>query len=897
MSLVIGSRVGSYEVVALLGAGGMGEVYRARDTNLNRDVALKILPESFAADADRVARFKREAQVLASLNHANIAAIYGLEQNALVMELVDGDDLSAHIARGALPLSDALAIAHQLVDALEAAHEQGIVHRDLKPANIKLRGDGTVKVLDFGLAKALTPDSALGTQDSQNSPTLTARATQMGMIIGTAAYMSPEQARGKAVDRRADIWAFGVVLYEMLTGRRAFEGEDISITLASVLKEDVRFDALPADAPATIRRLLKRCLQKDPKRRLSAIGDARLELDEATAPGATDSSSAAPTLANDLAAARRRARWGWIAAGAMTLALVAGFVVVSQSRTGVAPSGRVQFAIQAEGPTFTVVQAYPALSPDGRLLAYVAPGPSGGPNMIWLRPMDGLESRSLPGTDGAMNLFWSTDSRIVGYTVAGGEMRRVDAAGGTPRKVCDIVNFVGATWMVSGDILFAANRPGASDRLFRVSGEGGNPVEVPQRSATGAAASIRYPWMLPDNQHFLYLGWSPNPGERALYVGSIDGAPPVKVTTAEYATQYASGFLLFIRDGGLLAQPFDAATFALSGEPVRVGEDLMANSVNGRVAFSVSSTGLLAYRTGAGAGGAVSDLAWIDRSGKVVGTVGDPRTYYQIRLSPDGRRVAFADSPYGSVEFKLSVMELSNGVSSGLTDPGVLANDPVWSPDSQTLAYEAVRGPRQLFTQRVGSADARLIFESPEDPKWLDDWSADGKFLLFHRPRPSKLYAVALDDPKTARLLLDIPGTIDGAHFSPDGKWIAYQTMESAVYQVWVAAFPAMDHRRRVSPQGGGIPFWRGDGKELFYLTPTGQLMSVGVDRTPSGDLEFAAPVQLFQSPQAAPQLTIDLYSAAKDGQRFLFITPRSSASARPPITVVVNWPSALKGS
>lgn len=909
MSLPTGTRIGPYEVTGVLGAGGMGEVYRARDGKLNRDVALKVLPDLLTNDPERVARFRREAQVLAALNHPNIAHVYGFEDapaqpgaapvHAIVMELVEGPTLADRIAAGAIPWADALPIARQVADALEAAHEQGIVHRDLKPANIKAKDDGTVKVLDFGLAKALGPDGSGASGDASNSPTLTARGTQMGMILGTAAYMAPEQARGRAVDRRADIWAFGVVLFEMLTGRRAFEGEDISITLASVLKEDVDWQALPSDLPAPLRRLLRRCLEKDPKRRLSAIGDARLELDESHGALVPDGPAASSAAAAEVVAnLRRRATRAWITAAGLGIAAVVSAVLAFWGLTEPPrPTQRAQFLVTDAGEA-AVISA-PAPSPDGALLAFVARSPGGG-NQVHVRPLDGLEMRALAGTDGANSnsLFWIDGSKAIGFTV-GPSVYRVDATGGTPQRLCEMDSFAGATWLPSGEILMA-QFSGADARLFRVPAQGGEPVEVARQNGGDAATKFVGPAALPGGRRFLYMGWSGVLSDRALYSGSLDGAAPVRLVASDSVGAYAEpGFLLFVRGGVLFAQRFNASTLEVSGDPIRIADDISMNMTSGRASFGVSNTGVLAYRTG-GAAAALSDLAWFDRSGKALGTVGDAGSYYQIRLSPDGRRVALAaNAPGSQVGQRLSVLDLGNGVASALPAGDLAApNDPAWSPDGESLAFEAIApsGHRHLYTQRIGGAPPTLAFESADTIKWLTDWSPDGKFLLFVLTRPSKLFAVPMDEPRTARLLLETPEAVDGAHFSPDSKWVVYQITENGTYQVWVASFPAFDQRRRISPQGGGQAFWRGDGREIFYLTPTGKMMSVAVTPNASGALDFGAPVELFQSPRAAPNLTIDLYSVTKDGQRFLFIRPRETTAARQPVSVVINWAEGLTG-
>ncbi len=914
---MIGRTIGSYEVVAKLGEGGMGEVYRARDTKLNRDVAIKVLPEAFALDADRLARFTREAQVLASLNHPNIAGIYGIEETtsevgrgvsgagptsevvsrALVMELVEGQDLSEMIGgletqaalrtsgaqrTSGIPLDDALKIARQIADALEAAHEQGIIHRDLKPQNIKVRPDGTVKVLDFGLAKAMDSGTS-GPQDSNNSPTLTARATQMGMIIGTAAYMAPEQARGKPVDRRADIWAFGVVLYEMLTGRRAFHGEDISITLASVLKEDVSWDSLPAGLPVPIVRLLRRCLEKDPKRRLSSIGDARIEIDDALHPSSVEATAqAAP------APPARSARLPWILAGLTSVLLLVTLGAMWMPEEQATRPPVVEFTVATES-------SVPALevSPDGRMLAFINRGPNAGAGVVWIRPLAARDAYPVAGTEGATGVFWSHDSQSLGF-MASGKLQRVSVSGGPAQTIAEVLMATGAAWAPDNTIVFGTG-PGAGGRMYRVNAVGGVPTEIAKPDPEKNETAYLWPSMLPDGRRFIYMAQTTAAGERAVYVGSLDGGAPVRLMLSESQARYAApGRLLFTRASTLFAQAFDPDTLALTGEAVRVADGVDVRANNGRAVFSVSTNGVLAYRSGGGVNSR-SRLTWFDRAGKRLDSVADPAEHYQIRLSPDGKRVVLSLGGLASQLYGLSVLDLANGVTSKLQGTNSTVGDPVWLPDSVTLAYGATQdGRRQIYRQNIGQSAATQVFASADHPKWLDDWSADGAYMLFHLPRPSKLFAVKVSEPTKPLLILDTTETIDGAHFSPDGKWVAYQITENGTYQVWVASFPAFDQRRRVSPRDGIQPFWRGDSNELFYLTPDGKLMSARVTRDgTTGGLSFSAPAELFQSPIVAPVLGTDQYSVAKDGQRFLFIDPVTTG-ASPPIAVVVNWTAGL---
>ena len=651
--LASGSRLGSYEILAPLGSGGMGDVYRARDTRLNRDVAIKVLPDLFAGDPERLARFHREAQMLAALNHPNIAHIHGLEESsgirALVMELVEGPTLAEIIAPGAgrspaaaatsepapaarvgvapraLGIDEALAIAKQIAEALEAAHEQGIVHRDLKPANIKVREDGTVKVLDFGLAKLAAPDAS-GTAAMaglSQSPTLTTpAATLAGVILGTAAYMSPEQARGKAADKRADIWAFGVVLFEMLTGQRLFGGETISDTLASVLKTEPSWDALPPSTPPALRRVLRSCLEKDPKRRLQAIGDWRLLLEDAPQP---------------VSVTQGKLPWVIVAATAAILAvavLVLGFVHFRE--TPVQPrTARFQVPLPEKtgGAIFH-------LSPDGRTLAISAT--EGGRRRLWVRPLDSLDARALPGTDDAAYPFWSPDSAFIGF-FAQGKLKKIAMAGGPPQTLCEAPNGRGGTWNASGVIVFS----GLGSGLSRVPAAGGVPSPVTKPSTSEELH--RYPEFLPGGNRFLFLINPGKPEVSGIYAGSLDGTPPVRILSDESNAVYVppdasgkSGHLLFRREGTLMAQPFDPGRLGTTGDMFPLAEQVGISATTNNGAFSASENGVLAYGSGKPEPGLAGELAWMDRTGKRLGVVGQPGAVSTAALSPDEKRISFA---------------------------------------------------------------------------------------------------------------------------------------------------------------------------------------------------------------------------------------------------------------
>jgi len=590
MTLAAGTRIGPYEVTGSLGAGGMGEVYRAHDARLNRDVAVKIVPDLFAADGDRLARFDREAQVLAALNHPNIAQIHGLEQfdagRALVMELVDGEDLAQRIARGPLPLDEALQIAKQIGDALEAAHELGIIHRDLKPANIRLRPDGTVKVLDFGLAKALDPPASSSGAALANSPTLTSPVamTRQGLILGTAAYMAPEQAKGKTVDRRADVWAFGCVLYEMLTGRRAFPGDDVTETLAAVVRAEPDWAALPPETHPAIRRLLTRCLEKNPRERASDIGMARIEINEALK---TPAAIAPP-------ASLRRPWIPWAVAAVASVAAVA-FGVAWRARplvdTRVIRTSILPPAELANNPALRF-----AISPDGLRVAFTAPD-STGQIVLWVRPLDALTAQPLAGTAHALAPFWSWDSRMIAF-IADGKLKKVDAAGGPVFMLADCTPTPPGAWNRDNVIVFTP-RTGV---LHRVSASGGKPVPVTTLDRAAGETTHVMPVFLPDGRRFLYTASGVGARVNGVFVGSLDGGPaiPVLPDVGSNAT-YAQGHLLYMQDTTLVAHRFDASTLKLSGEPLPIAEQVLINQITGTGAFSVSQTGFLAYQTGTAA--------------------------------------------------------------------------------------------------------------------------------------------------------------------------------------------------------------------------------------------------------------------------------------------------------
>jgi eukaryotic-like serine/threonine-protein kinase len=627
--MITGKTISHYSIVERLGAGGMGEVYRARDSKLNREVALKVLPEVFAKDVERMARFHREAQVLASLNHPHIAAIHGLEEasgvRALVMELVEGPTLADRIAQGPIPLDEALPIARQIAEALEYAHEKGVIHRDLKPANVKVTAEGVVKVLDFGLAKALEGGTTTG--DLENSPTLTVAATASGVILGTAAYMAPEQGRGKAVDRRADIWSFGVVFYEMLTGRRLYSGETVSDTLASVLKMEPDWNALPAEVPHGIRRLLRRCLTKDRRERLQAIGDARIEINDCLSAPAGGAEAEASGL-KPVATGRRREHLAWGLAGAFLIAAIVS--TVSYLHVVRAPATAIIAEIlPPEKTQFSFQYGRRVLSPDGRTLAFSATDENG-KTMLWVRPLDSTSARLLPGTEVAAAPFWSEDGRALGF-FADGKLKTIEASGGPAVVLADAPAGMGGSWNRNGTILFV---PVPGKGVYQVAAAGGTPVSVLDLDASKYWV-YGTPRFLPDGRHFLYSAAASDPAFSGTYFASLDGKENRLLLRGGGRTTYASGFLLYVREATLVAQSFDPERGQLKGDPHLIAEQV-AETFD---PFDTSENGVLVYQ-GGGSGGA-RRFRWFDRTGKELGVMGEASDYWDLRLSPDGPKLAF----------------------------------------------------------------------------------------------------------------------------------------------------------------------------------------------------------------------------------------------------------------
>jgi serine/threonine protein kinase/Tol biopolymer transport system component len=883
VTLQSGTRLGPYEILAPLGAGGMGEVYRARDTKLGRDAALKILPSAFTHDPERLARFRREARVLASLNHPHIAAIHGLEQadghQFLVLELVEGETLAQRIARGPIPAQEALAIARQTAEALNAAHERGVIHRDLKPANIKVTPDGTVKVLDFGLAKAASRDG--DGPDLAIAPTMTIDGTRAGVVLGTAAYMSPEQARGQVVDKRTDIWAFGCVLFEMITGKRAFEGEDLSETLATVLKGEPDWIAWPAHVPASIRILVQQCLEKNRTQRIADVTTALFVINN---PAMT----APPVVASSTPPSRTRLTWTISAILAAT-ALAAG---------GVAYFWRAPLDEHIYRSTIlATVTADPnasgmlALSPDGSRLAFIG-SDTDGHSLVYVRALDGLAALPLAGTENAQTLFWSPDGRFLAF-IADNKLKKIESAGsGAAQVLCDALLALPGSWNQDGAILFT---PTAGSPLFRVSAAGGTPSSVSALDTKAGETAHVYPFFLPDGRHFLYLAQASGGVPHGVYVGSLDSPERTRLLEGGSNVEYARGALLFLRGTTLMAQSFDASRRALTGEAMPLADKVQVSEVSGLLrtgTFSVSETGALVYRADTSGG---SDLVWFDRTGHELGRLGDRAKYLDTALSPDGTHASVSVMEPGTATRDVWIYDVARGLRNRLTFDPEDDLDAKWSADGSRVIYASRRkGHMDLYVKTASGADSDQVLWADGVDKYPQSWSPDGRFLLYVTlggPTGQDLWVLPLsgDERKPFRFLQTRFNNGTG-QFSPDGHWIVYRSNETGRFEIYVAPFPGPGGKWQISTTGGTLPRWRRDSKEILYVAPSNTLMAAAV--TVEASRVEVGPVRaLFQLHPVTPRY---FYDVTPDGQRFLVNTADERAASTP-LTLVVNWRALLK--
>jgi Tol biopolymer transport system component len=914
---MIGQTIGHYSVTAKLGAGGMGEVYRARDTKLGREVALKVLPEAFAADAQRMARFQREAQVLAALNHPHIAAIYGLEEGvgarlaapaesasgaapsgaptgairALVMELVEGPTLANRVSGGAIPIEEALPIARQIAEALEYAHERGIIHRDLKPANIKFTPDGAVKILDFGLAKALAEDVAH--TDASTSPTLSIAATKAGIILGTAAYMSPEQARGKPADRRADIWSFGVVLYEMLSGKQLYGGETVSDSMAAVITREPEWAALPQTTPPRVRELLRRCLVKDPRQRLRDIGDARIALEEALA---QPEGKIQEERAGKMPALQKKSVLPWAATAMLGVAAIALGGLYARVALREPPLVRTEIAPPKDGAffLFTTNPGPVAISPDGSTLAFVAVEKDNVPRM-YVRRLNSAETQVIAGTENAAYPFWSPDSKWVAF-FGGGKLRKTDLSGAPPVVLCDAGVGKGGTWNGDGVLLYA---PSFDSQIHRTTAAGGDCKPITKLNAERGDNSHRHPRFLPDGKRFLYFARSSSAvqGAHALIAAMLDSKEEKVLMQSSTMAEYVSGYLLYLRDVTLVARPFDAGKLQFTGEATTLVDDVMnLGGGAGAGVFSVSATGTLVYLPG---GVRANDhLIWQDRDGKQAQKLSQEAIYAHVTLSPDARSAIVYVSDQISGNNNLWLYDLKRDLITRFTFGAGAVNSPIWSPDGSTAYYAAGRNGKNfdLYRKPVsGAGEEEQVFGSGEN-KYPTSFTQDGKLLLFsvkHAPPKGgeSIWVLPVTGERKPWPLLEGKFNYWGGVVSFDGKWVAYVSNESGRTEVFVTSFPKPGRKWQVSKNGGYIAFWRRDGKEILYQSPDGRM--IAVDVTTRGEvLELGAEHPLLQLPTF--QEPFCLYSPTTDHQRFLSVSG-ISAQPRDPLRLIFNWPALLK--
>ena len=875
MTLAGGSRLGPYEVLAPIGAGGMGEVYRARDTRLERDVAVKVLPKHLSSSEEMRQRFEREAKAISQLSHPHICALYDVGSHEgteyLVMELLEGETLAARLAKGALPLEQTLRFGVEIADALDKAHRQGIVHRDLKPGNVMLTKSG-VKLLDFGLAKVMAPAEEKSGLTSLPTMAGAPNLTQQGSILGTFQYMAPEQLEGAEADARSDIFSFGAVLYEMATGRRAFSGKSQASLISAIMKEEPEpISSVSPLTPSSLERVIRTCLAKDPEDRWQSAHDIGRELKW------IGEGSQAGVPAPVFSRRRRREMAAWSAAAVLALALAALAIL---GRRPVREAGVVRLSLDIPAKAMFESFDHATLSPDGRLVAFIA-HTQGGKRSIWIRPLRSLSATPLRGTDEAVQLFWSPNSVSIGF-FAEGKLKRIEASGGPPQVLADAPLPNGGTWNSDGVILFTPNQ---YDVIHRVAATGGT-VRAATKLGPHEDAHI-WPCFLPDGKHFVFLGDASSTENHSIRLGTLDSSDSVPLVSPAVTNlgMAPPDFVLFVRAGTLVAQRLDVKARKLVGEPVLLGERIASVDLLHGFEFSASQTGVLLYRSA----NPESQLAWFDRSGKRQGDVGEPARYGRFELSPDEKRIVFeridADGRHGN----LWLQDLTRGSTSRLTTAAGSDYSPVWSPDGSRILFGSARpGFADLFEISAGGGSAeRQVLHDAQDKNALD-WSRDGRFALFLSISPSTredIWTLPLEGGGKPAPIVSTRFTEQDAQISPDGKWFAYSSDEAGRPEVYVQAFSDASKRYQVSNSGGARPRWRGDGKEIFLLSGN-TLQSVPIHVGAS--LEAGKPKDLFRLP-----LWED-YAITHDGQRILAATSVEDNPVFPP-TVVLNWTADLK--
>jgi len=883
VTLAAGSKLGPYEILSAIGAGGMGEVYRARDTRLERTVAVKVLPEHLTTNEELRQRFEREAKTISQLSHPHICALYdvGREGDAdyLVMEFLEGETLAARLDKGALPSEQLLRYGIEIADALDKAHRQGIVHRDLKPGNVMLTKSG-VKLLDFGLAKfqaeareeSLSGVSRLATKAQASTP-----LTERGTVLGTFQYMAPEQLEGGEADARSDIFAFGAVLYEMATGRKAFSGKSQASLAGSILRDDPpSVNEIAPMTPPALNRVIKTCLAKDPEDRFQTAHDVKLQL-QWIAEGGSQAGLPAPVAARRKS--RERLAWG-VAAAAVLAAAALGLGFVRR-----APAKPRVFRFEIGAPEGVIAIDAPRISPDGRYLAFNATDAEG-KTRIWVRALNALAAQPLNGTEGTSRPFWSPDSRFLGF-MAEGKLKKIEVTGGPAQKICDAPTGSDGSWSPEGVILYDGT---GKDPINRVSAAGGIPAPIAKAEPSRKESEVGWPEFLPDGRHFLYMAIGQKPEDSTYRVGSLDSADSKPLAPAQTLVTYAPpGYLLFVRDKTLVAQPFDPKAFKTKGEPIPLAEHVGTDSV-GLATFSVSRDGTLAYRTGESG----SRLLWTERSGKELDPVGDRGEYGNPALSTAGDRLAFNLNDPRSGKADIWVRDLARGVNSRFTFGGANNEVPVWSPDGGTIVFRSDRnGTYDLFEKPAsGQGEEKPLFKSGES-KFATDWSRDGRYIAFARQGKTTGWdSWALPTFGDRKPIPIVVGPFQELMpvFSPDTRFVAYQSNESGRAEIYVQSFPVANGKWQVSSSGGVDPSWRADGKELYYRAADQKLMAVEIQT--SENFKAGIPQPLFAA-KVQPGIARNKYVASAKGERFLIVGPLGRESLNP-TTVVLNWHTDL---